>query len=67
MSSTSIEKPVHKSAWQGSLKLVNVTRARNFAWLHVTEARVRNMMKWWGSIAAFGLGNPVLYLSLIHI
>lgn len=67
MSSTSIEKPVHKSAWQGSLKLVNVTRARNFAWLHVTEARVRNMMKWWGSIAAFGLGNPVLYLFSVGI
>jgi lipooligosaccharide transport system permease protein len=67
MSSTSIEKPVHKSAWQGSLKLVNVTRARNFAWLHVAEARVRNMMKWWGSIAAFGLGNPVLYLFSVGI
>ena len=67
MSNTSIEKPVHKSAWQGSLKLVDVARARNFAWLHVTEARVRNMMKWWGSIAAFGLGNPVLYLFSVGI
>ena len=67
MTSASIEKPVHKSAWQGSLKLVNVSRARNFAWLHVTEARVRNMMKWWGSIAAFGLGNPVLYLFSVGI
>jgi lipooligosaccharide transport system permease protein len=67
MSTSSIEKPVHKSAWQGSLKLVNVARARNFAWLHVAEARVRNMMKWWGSIAAFGLGNPVLYLFSVGI
>jgi lipooligosaccharide transport system permease protein len=67
MSNTSIEKPVHKSAWQGSLKLVDVARARDFAWLHVTEARVRNMMKWWGSIAAFGLGNPVLYLFSVGI
>jgi len=67
MSNTSIEKPVHKSAWQGSLKLVDVARARNFAWLHVAEARVRNMMKWWGSIAAFGLGNPVLYLFSVGI
>jgi lipooligosaccharide transport system permease protein len=65
--STPIEKSVHASVWQGSLKLVNVARARNFAWLHVAEARVRNMMKWWGSIAAFGLGNPVLYLFSVGI
>lgn len=25
------------------------------------------MMKWWGSIAAFGLGNPVLYLFSVGI
>lgn len=64
---TPVEKPVHNSVWQGSLKLVNVRRARRFAWLHVTEARLRNMMKWWGSIAAFGLGNPVLYLFSVGI
>ncbi|MFM6940170.1 MAG: ABC transporter permease, partial [Rhodoluna sp.] len=66
-SATSIEKPVHKSAWQGSLKLVNVRTARNSAWLHVTEARLRTMTKWWGSIVAFGLGNPVLYLFSVGI
>lgn len=64
---TPVEKPVHKSAWQGSLKLVNVPRARRNAWMHVAEARLRNMMKWWGSIAAFGLGNPVLYLFSVGI
>jgi lipooligosaccharide transport system permease protein len=64
---TPVEMPVHKSQWQGSKKLVNVARARNFAWLHVTEARLRNMMKWWASIAAFGLGNPVLYLFSVGI
>jgi lipooligosaccharide transport system permease protein len=63
----SIEKSVHDSVWQGSLNLVDVARARNFAWLHVAEARIRNMMKWWGSIAAFGLGNPVLYLFSVGI
>jgi lipooligosaccharide transport system permease protein len=62
-----VEKSVHGSVWQGSLKLVDVARARNFAWLHVAEARIRNMMKWWGSIAAFGLGNPVLYLFSVGI
>ena len=67
MSSASIEKPVHKSAWQGSLKLVNANRAINLAWLHVAEARIRNMLKWWTSIFAFSLGNPVLYLFSVGI
>lgn len=66
-SATSVEKPVHGSEWQGSLKLVNVSRARNLAWLHVAEARIRNMLKWWTSIAAFSLGNPVLYLFSVGI
>lgn len=64
---TSIEKSVHGSAWQGSLKLVNVPRAINLAWLHVAEARIRNMLKWWTSIFAFSLGNPVLYLFSVGI
>jgi lipooligosaccharide transport system permease protein len=68
MSSTSsIEKSVHASQWQGSLKLVNATRAINLAWLHVAEARIRNMLKWWSSIFAFSLGNPVLYLFSVGI
>ena len=66
-STTSIERSVHGSQWQGSLKLVNVSRARNLAWLHVAEARIRNMLKWWTSIAAFSLGNPVLYLFSVGI
>ena len=68
MSSTpSIEKSVHASQWQGSLKLVNAHRAINLAWLHVAEARIRNMLKWWSSIFAFSLGNPVLYLFSVGI
>lgn len=66
-STTSIEKSVHGSEWQGSLKLVNVSRARQLAWFHVAEARIRNMLKWWTSIAAFSFGNPVLYLFSIGI
>jgi lipooligosaccharide transport system permease protein len=66
-STTPIEKSVHASEWQGSLKLVDVARARNFAWLHVAEARIRAMFKWWTSIAAFSLGNPVLYLFSVGI
>lgn len=64
---SSIEKSVHASAWQGSLKIVDVPRARSLAWLHVTEARMRNMLKWWASILSFGLGNPVLYLFSVGI
>ena len=64
---SSIEKSVHASAWQGSLKIVDVARARNLAWMHVAEARVRGMLKWWTSIAAFSLGNPVLYLFSVGI
>lgn len=66
-SATPIEKSVHASEWQGSLKIVDVARARNLAWLHVAEARIRNMLKWWTSIAAFSLGNPVLYLFSVGI
>jgi lipooligosaccharide transport system permease protein len=66
-SATPIEKSVHASEWQGSLKIVDVARARNLAWLHVAEARIRGMLKWWTSIAAFSLGNPVLYLFSVGI
>ena len=66
-SQKTIEKSVHASEWQGSLKLVNLSRARTFAWMYVAEARIRNMLKWWASIAAFGLGNPVLYLFSVGI
>jgi lipooligosaccharide transport system permease protein len=62
-----LEKPVHASVWQGSSKLVNVRRAIGFAWLHVAEARLRTMMKWWGSMLSFGLGNPILYLFSVGI
>jgi lipooligosaccharide transport system permease protein len=66
-SAAPLEKSVHASEWQGSLKIVDVARARNLAWLHVAEARIRNMLKWWTSIAAFSLGNPVLYLFSVGI
>ncbi|MEY4019248.1 MAG: hypothetical protein RLZZ590_548, partial [Actinomycetota bacterium] len=65
--SVSIEMPVHKSTWQGSFKLVNAQKAIAWAWLHVAEARLRTMIKWWGSILSFGLGNPILYLFSVGI
>jgi lipooligosaccharide transport system permease protein len=38
-----------------------------FGALFVAENRIRNMMKWWASILAFGIGNPSLYLLSIGI
>ena len=64
---TSVEKSVHASVWQGSKKLVRVRRAIALGWLHVAEARLRNMLKWWVAISVVGLGNPVLYLFSVGI
>jgi lipooligosaccharide transport system permease protein len=33
----------------------------------VAEYRIKNMLKWWDAIVAFGLGNPILYLVSIGI
>ena len=38
-----------------------------FGAFYVAEMRVRNMMKWWPAVVAFGLGNPILYLLSIGI
>ena len=38
-----------------------------FGALLVTQYRLRNMWKWRNSIAAFGLGNPVLYLASVGL
>jgi lipooligosaccharide transport system permease protein len=35
--------------------------------LYIAENRLLNMLKWWKSIIAFGLGNPTLYLLSIGI
>jgi lipooligosaccharide transport system permease protein len=35
--------------------------------LYIAENRLMNMIKWWKSIIAFGLGNPTLYLLSIGI
>lgn len=34
---------------------------------YVVEYRVKNMLKWWTSILAFGLGNPLLYVASIGL
>jgi lipooligosaccharide transport system permease protein len=34
---------------------------------YVAEFRYRSMIKWWGAILAYGLGNPVLYLVSVGL
>jgi lipooligosaccharide transport system permease protein len=56
-----------KLSWQGSTKILDVSKARIWAPWYVAEYRLRNMSKWLGAIVAFGLGNPVLYLLSVGI
>jgi len=46
---------------------VNARRAIRLGAFRVAEYRLKNMLKWWDAILAFGLGNPVLYLVSIGI
>jgi lipooligosaccharide transport system permease protein len=54
-------------SWVGAAKLVDPQVSIRFGALFVAENRIRNMMKWWASILAFGIGNPSLYLLSIGI
>jgi len=56
-----------KMTWTGARKLVDPRIPMSRGSLYVAENRIRNMMKWWSSIIAFGLGNPTLYLLSIGI
>jgi lipooligosaccharide transport system permease protein len=48
-------------------QVVDLQRAlRGGSW-RVAEYRLRSMMKWWGAMLAFGLGNPALYLVSVGI
>ncbi len=56
-----------KMNWVGAAKLVDPQVSIRFGALFVAENRIRNMIKWWASIVAFGIGNPSLYLLSIGI
>jgi lipooligosaccharide transport system permease protein len=60
-------RPEAKMSWVGAAKLVDPQVSIRFGALFVAENRIRNMMKWWASILAFGIGNPSLYLLSIGI
>lgn len=55
------------SNWQGASKLVNPAKARRWGAVYAAMARGRESFKWWGSIVAYGIGHPVLYLLSIGV
>jgi lipooligosaccharide transport system permease protein len=56
-----------RTNWQGASKLVDPRVPMRWGAIYVAEVRVRNMLKWWQAIIAFGLGNPILYLLSVGI
>lgn len=46
---------------------VDVDNAVRFGAYRVAEYRLRTITKWWGSIVAFGLGNPILFLLSVGL
>jgi len=53
--------------WRGASSLVDTKRIARFGATYAAEYRIRNMLKWWQAIVAFGVGNPLLYLTSIGI
>jgi lipooligosaccharide transport system permease protein len=52
---------------QGSLKIVDAAKVAARGALFVTEARLRNMLKWIWLIIGLAIANPVLYLVSIGL
>jgi lipooligosaccharide transport system permease protein len=52
---------------QGSLKIVDAAKVAALGALFVTEARLRNMLKWIWLIIGLAIANPVLYLVSIGL
>lgn len=46
---------------------VNALRAKRRGAFAVAEYRLLTMSKWWRSLLAFGLGNPIIYLVAVGI
>jgi len=56
-----------QTQWRGASAIVDTRRIAKFGAFYAAEYRVRNMLKWWQAIVAFGIGNPILYLTSIGI
>lgn len=48
-------------------KAVDVSAAVRWGAFRVAEYRLRHISKWMGSVIAFGLGNPILYLLSVGL
>ena len=48
-------------------RAVDPAKAIRWGSLRVAEGRIRQLMKWMGSVVAFGLGNPILFLLSIGL
>jgi len=48
-------------------KSVDVSNAVRWGAFRVAEYRLRHISKWMGSVIAFGLGNPILYLISVGL
>lgn len=46
---------------------ISYEKIARWGFFYVVEYRIRNMLKWWSSILAFGLGNPLLYVASIGL
>lgn len=58
---------IMRTNWQGAAKIVDPRVSIRWGAVYVAETRVKNMLKWWQAIIAFGLGNPILYLLSVGI
>jgi lipooligosaccharide transport system permease protein len=56
-----------KMNWVGAKTIVDPQKSIQRGSLYVAESRIKNMLRWWKSIVAFGLGNPTLYLLSVGI
>jgi len=56
-----------QTQWRGASAIVNTHKIARFGALYAAEYRMRNMLKWWQAILAFGIGNPLIYLTSIGI
>ena len=58
---------MNQTQWRGASTIVDTRKIARFGALYAAEYRMRNMLKWWQAIVAFGIGNPLIYLTSIGI
>jgi len=56
-----------EAQWRGASAIVDTGKVARLGALYAAEYRIRNMLKWWQAMVAYGIGNPLLYLTSIGI